>query len=310
MRILAALGGNALLKRSDPQTASVQRANVRRAAIALADLVKASHTLIVTHGNGPQIGLLAEQSMAAAPNARHPLDILGAETQGMIGYLIAQELGNLLPKAQLVVTVLTQVLVSADDPAFNAPAKPIGPVYTEAEANELARRNGWSVGQDGLHWRRVIASPEPRAVIEIGSITKLMQQGIIVICAGGGGIPVVWNAQVGLTGIEAVIDKDHASALLARELQVDVLLFLTDVDAVYCDFGTPEARAIHLASPEALMTISFAAGSMAPKIKAATDFVIQGKGMAAIGRLEDAARLVGGEAGTLISADHSGITLR
>lgn len=302
MRIVAALGGNALLHRSQVLSADNQRENVRRAAQALA-LFACEHNLIITHGNGPQVGLLALQGEAYRPEEAYPLDVLDAETEGMIGYLIEQELGNRLPKGYRTATLLTQIEVDPADPAFRNPSKPIGPVYGEEEARKLAIERGWAVRPDGDRFRRVVPSPLPQRILEISVIELLSDQGVTVICAGGGGIPVVRRTDGSLAGVEAVIDKDRASALLARELAADAFLMLTDVEAVYANWDQPGARAIRRASPGAISALSFAAGSMGPKVEAACDFVNRTGGVVGIGRLEDAPMILGGEAGTVISAD-------
>jgi carbamate kinase len=303
MLVVAALGGNALLKRGETLSAEHQRANVRAAAAALAGIVRAGHRLVVTHGNGPQVGLLALQSAAGPADSQYPLDVLGAESEGMIGYLIEQELRNALPERKLFATLLTQSLVDAGDDAFAKPSKPIGPVYTEAIAKQLAADRGWTVAPDGPHWRRVVASPKPLAILETAEIALLIAADTIVICTGGGGIPVVRAENGALKGIEAVVDKDLASALLAGALAADKLLLLTDVDAVYLDYGTPAARAIASVSPEALRRQSFASGSMAPKAEAAAGFVAATGGRAAIGRLEDGLALMTGAAGTQVAVE-------
>jgi carbamate kinase len=251
--------------------------------------------------------LLALQTAATGDEQAYPLDILDAESEGMIGYLIEQELGNLLAGKRRCVTLLTQVEVDATDPAFKHPAKHIGPVYSENEAHRLAREKGWSVAADGMHYRRVVASPRPQSVLELSVIRLLVEQGIVVVCAGGGGIPVVRRQDGSLIGVEAVIDKDFASALLARELRADALLMLTDVDGVYRDWGGAGARAIRSAAPQALRQLEFAAGSMGPKVEAACEFVEQTGTMAAIGRLDDAQAILRGEAGTLITPSVSGL---
>jgi carbamate kinase len=250
MLVVAALGGNALLKRGQPLTADNQRANARVAALALAEIVRAGHRLVVTHGNGPQVGLLALQGAAYKPDEAYPLDVLGAETGGMIGYMIEQELENALDHAQAVATLLTQVVVDSRDPAFSRPTKFIGPVYAREEAEARAKAAGWSIAADGDHWRRVVASPAPQEIPDLRVLRLLLDQNVIVICTGGGGIPVVRRADGSLTGIEAVIDKDAASALLARELGADALLLLTDVPAVMRDFGTPRQAAIGAITPQ------------------------------------------------------------
>ncbi len=306
MRIVIALGGNALLRRDEPPSADNQRRNVRRAAVALAPIARA-HELVISHGNGPQVGLLALQSAAGSPEQAYPLDILDAETEGMIGYLIEQELNNLLPPAFRCVVLLTQIEVDGNDPAFRHPSKPIGSLYDEAQARRLARERGWAVARDGERYRRVVASPRPKRIYELGVIELLVSQGVVVICAGGGGIPVVRRPDGSLVGVEAVIDKDFASALLARELRAEAFLMLTDVDAVYGDWATPAARGMRRASPQALRELFFAAGSMAPKVEAACEFVEQSGAMAAIGRPEDAQAILRGEAGTMVTSDAAGI---
>jgi len=306
MRILIALGGNALLRRDESPSADNQRRNVRTAAAALAPVARA-HELVISHGNGPQVGLLALQSAAGAAEQAYPLDILDAESEGMIGYLIEQELNNLLPPSYRCATLLTQIEVDGNDIAFRHPDKPIGPLYDEAQARQLARARGWTIARDGERYRRVVASPRPRRIFELGVIELLVSQGVIVICAGGGGIPVVCRPDGSLVGVEAVIDKDFASALLARELRAEAFLMLTDVDAVYSDWATASARPMRRASPRALRELCFAPGSMAPKVEAACEFVERSGATAAIGRLEDAQAILCGEAGTLITADAPGI---
>ena len=307
MRIVVALGGNALLRRGESLTADNQRHNIKIAAKALVPIAN-EHDLIISHGNGPQVGLLALQGAAYKVNEAYPLDILDAETEGMIGYLIEQELMNLLPSDQPCATLLTQIEVDPKDPAFLQPSKPIGPVYSQIEANKLARERGWNIAQDGNRFRRIVASPRPKRIFELGVIELLVNQGVVVICAGGGGIPIVQREDGSLIGVEAVIDKDLASSLLARELKADALLLLTDVDAVYKAWSEPEARAIRRISPRATREFSFAPGSMAPKIEAACEFVEQTGGIAGIGQLKDAAMILTGEAGTLIDQDMTEIS--
>jgi carbamate kinase len=296
-RVVAALGGNALLRRSEPPEAGLQRANVRRAVAALAGLARTAE-LVVTHGNGPQVGLLALQAAAYDAVPAYPLDVLGAESEGMIGYLLEQALGNELP-GRRVATLLTQVVVAADDPAFGRPTKPIGPVYAEGDARRLAAERGWTVARDGRAWRRVVPSPDPRAIVELETIRLLVDHGVLVVCTGGGGIPVV-EEQGLLRGVEAVVDKDLAAALLARELGADLLLLLTDVAAVERRFGRPDARPIARVTPAGLRRERFAEGSMGPKVEAACRFVEATGGRAGIGALADAARIAIGEAGTLV----------
>jgi carbamate kinase len=307
MRVVAALGGNALLRRGQPMTADVQRENVRDAAQALKEIVDAGHDLVITHGNGPQVGLLALQGTAWKPSEAYPLDVLSAETEGMIGYLIEQELSNLLPPERSCATLLTQIEIDPHDPAFVRPDKPIGPVYAEDDAKALAGIHGWSVAPDGDGWRRVVASPMPERILEIGVIEMLVGQGVVVICAGGGGIPVIDRGDGGLVGVEAVIDKDRASALLAEQLGARALLLLTDVPAVYTDWDTRKARPIRRAAPDALRALAFAPGSMAPKVEAACAFATRTGGFAGIGRLQDASAILGQEAGTIVTGEVSGI---
>lgn len=302
MRIVVALGGNALLQRGEPLTAANQRDNVKLAVAQIAPLV-ADNELVISHGNGPQVGLLALQADAYRDQVEpYPLDVLGAQTEGMIGYMIEQELGNLLPFEQPFATVLTMVEVDPADAAFEKPSKPIGPVYEEAEAYRLAAEHGWSIAPDGEHWRRVVPSPLPQRVFEIRPIRWLLERGVVVICTGGGGIPTMYQDDGALIGAEVVIDKDRASALLARELEANMLVLATDVDGVYVDWGTPEARRIDRATPEEICAHDFADGSMGPKVEAACAFVRETGGRAAIGSLADLARMVAGEAGTVIVA--------
>jgi carbamate kinase len=299
MRIVTALGGNALLRRGEPLSADRQRRNVGIAAAALAPLA-GQHQLVITHGNGPQVGLLALQGEGGQAGEGYPLDVLDAETEGMIGYLIEQELVNRLPPERRCATLLTQIEVSPLDPAFQHPSKPIGPLYAEAEAHALAAQRGWAIAPDGPAFRRVVPSPEPRRILEQEIIAWLVGQGVVVICAGGGGIPVVRRADGGLIGVEAVIDKDLASALLAVGLRADRLLLLTDVSAVHSGWGGPEPRPIRRIAVAEWRRQRFAPGSMAPKVEAACRFVEQTGGRAGIGALGDAAAILRGEAGTLV----------
>ncbi len=298
MRIVVALGGNALLQRGEPLDAAVQRANTKVAAEAVAGLA-ADHQLVVTHGNGPQVGLLALQNDAYTAVSGYPLDILDAETEGMVGYLIEQELGRHLPRQRLA-TLLTQVVVDPRDPAFGHPTKPVGRTYDRAEAERLASEKGWNIAPDGTAWRRVVPSPAPQAIVEIDTIRLLLEHGVTVICAGGGGIPVVPDGLGGMIGIEAVIDKDASASLLATELGMDALLLLTDVDGVYTDWGTPAQTKITTASVSVMRSLSLPAGSMGPKVEAACRFVERGGRLAAIGSLQDASALLDGTAGTVI----------
>jgi len=292
-----ALGGNALLQRGQPMTAENQRANVAIAAKALAPLAP-DYQLVISHGNGPQVGLLSLQSAAYKEVEEYPLDILGAQTEGMIGYMIEQELGNLLPMEESLATILTMVEVDPEDPAFDNPTKPIGPVYSEEEAKALADERGWIVAPDGEHWRRVVASPEPQRIFEMRPIHWLLEKGVTVICAGGGGIPTVYKPDGTLEGVEVVIDKDRASALLAFELDAGLLILATDTDGVYLDWGTDNARRIERATPDDMDRHDFEEGSMGPKVEAACDFIRRSGGRAVIGALADLEGMVAGTAGT------------
>jgi len=300
MRVVVALGGNALLKRGEPLEAALQRRNVAIAADALAEMA-AGHDLVVTHGNGPQVGLLALQSLAYRKVAPYPLDVLGAESEGMIGYLIEQELRARLAGRQ-VATLLTQIEVDPADPAFRNPTKPIGPVYQQAEADRLTAAFRWTMRAERGGLRRVVPSPEPRRIVELATIRLLADAHVLVICAGGGGIPVVSDAGGRLHGVPAVIDKDLASALLAQELGADALLLLTDVAAVYEGWEGASPQAIRAVAPEPLRRMEFAAGSMGPKVEAACRFVERTGGFAAIGALADGAAMLAGDAGTRIQA--------
>lgn len=307
MLILVALGGNALLRRGEAMTADNQRRNARRAAEALAPLAR-EHRLVVTHGNGPQVGLLALQAAAyAGGDASWPLDVLGAESEGMIGYLVEQELGNALPPDQPIATVLCMVEVDPADPAFEHPTKPIGPVYPKDEGARLGAARGWVMAPDGDGVRRVVASPRPRRIFQVRPMKWLLERGAVVIGAGGGGIPTMFDGEGRLHGVEAVIDKDRASALLARELDADYFVMATDVSAVYANYGTPGERAIRAASPEALRAYGFPPGSMGPKVESAIEFAERTGRPAAIGALEDITRIVRGEAGTRIVPGARGI---
>jgi carbamate kinase len=313
MRVVVALGGNALLRRGEPLTAENQRANAHAACKALAP-VALEHELVISHGNGPQVGLLALQGSAYTEVEPYPLDLLGAQTEGMIGYLIQQELGNELPFEKRLASLLTLIEVDREDPAFGDPTKPIGPIYSEDESARLAKEKGWEFRPDGDSFRRVVPSPLPRRIFGLEPVEWLLDHDCVVICAGGGGIPVMYTdepAPAGrqLVGVEAVIDKDLASALLAKDLRADALTIVTDVDAVYCDWGTPQQRAIRRATPDALAQTEFAAGSMGPKVRAACSFVEQTGGFAAIGSISDTPALLRGEAGTVVTPEASGLEL-
>ena len=308
MLIVTALGGNALLKRGEAMSAENQRRNIRIAAASLAPVAR-EHDLVVGHGNGPQVGLLALQGAAYDKVETYPLDVLGAETEGMIGYMIEQELGNLLPFERPFATLLTMIEVDPKDPAFGNPTKFIGPVYSKEDADRLAADKGWVVKPDGAHWRRVVASPEPKRVFELRPIKWLLEHHTIVIAAGGGGIPAAYEPGTPrkLVGIECVIDKDLATELLARELGADLYVMLTDADAVYTDWGKPTQRAIRSAAPDALSALPFAAGSMGPKVDAACRFARSTGKRAAIGELSQLSQILAGEAGTTIDPAATGI---
>jgi carbamate kinase len=283
-------------------TAEHQRANVRVAAGALAR-VALDHELVISHGNGPQVGLLALQGAAYKDVEAYPLDVLGAETQGMIGYLVEQEVGNLLPMERPLATLLTMVEVDPDDPAFNDPTKFVGPIYDQAAAEALAAEKGWAIKPDGPHWRRVVPSPRPKRIFEIRPMRWLLEQGAVVICAGGGGIPTMYarDAERQLVGVEAVIDKDLATSLLARELDADLFVMATDVDGVYRDWGQPDQARIQQATPTELDAMDLPAGSMGPKVAAATEFARATGKRAAIGSLDDIDALVAGTGGTQVT---------
>lgn len=307
MKVVVALGGNAILRRGEPMTVANQRASIAAACGPLAKLAY-DNDLIVSHGNGPQVGLLALQAAAYDEVSAYPFDVLGAQTEGMIGYLIEQELGNQLGNDRPLATVLTRTEVLADDPAFDHPTKFVGPVYTPEHAFELARERGWTVKQDGQDFRRVVPSPMPQRILHLGPIEWLLAQHCVVICAGGGGIPVTRDRDTGVvTGVEAVIDKDLASAVLARDVAAGLLIIATDVSGVYVDWGLPHQRLIRRAHPDALEEFSFPAGSMGPKVSAALLFSREGQGDAIIGALDDFANMSKGSAGTRVSLDVTGI---
>lgn len=310
MRIVVALGGNALQRRGEPMTVDGQRHNVAVACESLAPVAE-EHQLVITHGNGPQVGLLALQASAYDDVSVYPFDVLGAQTEGMIGYFIEQELGNLLPADKPLATMLTMTLVDADDPAFTRPTKFVGPVYTAEVAQELADARGWTVRKDGAGWRRVVPSPLPRRIMEIRPVEWLLAQDCVVICAGGGGIPTMFPSGTRtLQGVEAVIDKDRASAVLALELSADLLVIATDVDAVYLDWGTATQRAVVSAHPDALAPGLFPAGSMGPKVEAAVTFARASGRPAVIGSLEELAGMLAGDRGTRISLASEGVETR
>ncbi|RLM27707.1 carbamate kinase [Brenneria alni] len=307
MRIVVALGGNALQRRGEVMTVENQRNNIRIAARQLAAIAQ-SHQLLLTHGNGPQVGLLALQNEAYNRHVDnritpYPLDVLGAQTEGMIGYMLEQELGNELPFEVPLATILTQTEVNANDPAFKDPTKFVGPVYNREEAQKLAKENQWTVKADGDYYRRVVPSPKPMRIFELRPIKMLMEKGVVVIAAGGGGIPTLYDdSGCKLSGVEAVIDKDLSTSLLARAVEADYFVIATDVKAVYVGWGTPDAKAIHRIHPDEMDKIGFVAGSMGPKVEAACEFArLTGKN-AVIGALEDIEQIVAGTAGTVITA--------
>lgn len=309
MRVVVALGGNALLRRGQPMTIENQRENIAVACEHLAPVALA-HELVIAHGNGPQIGLLALEGAAYDPVPVYPLDVLGAETQGMVGYLVEQELGNRLPFDRPIATLLTMIEVDRADPAFANPTKPIGPIYDAKDAQALTAERGWEFRPDGDSMRRVVPSPVPRRIFEHRQITWLLERGCIVICAGGGGIPTAYDDDRRLTGVEAVIDKDHAGGLLARDLDADVFVMATDTPAAFVGFGTPDQQRIVAANPDALLSrygSEFAEGSMLPKVVAACDFARASGRPAMIGALADIEQLVVGESGTRIAPDVDGV---
>jgi len=300
VRIVIALGGNALLRRGEPMTAETQRRNVRVAAEAIGPLT-ADHQIVIAHGNGPQVGLLALESEAYADVEPYPLDVLGAETEGMIGYMIEQELTNVVSGDVRLATLLTMVEVDPADPAFADPTKFVGPVYSKDQAEKLADEKGWTYKPDGDRWRRVVPSPRPRRIVEIDAIRWLLERKVLVVCAGGGGIPVMVDGNGELTGVEAVIDKDFASELLAVMVDADLFVMATDVDGVYVGWGQPDQRRLERVTPDELGAFSFPGGSMGPKVDAAVKFARSTGRRASIGSLADIARIVEGVAGTNVS---------
>ena len=307
MRIVIALGGNALLRRGEPLTFENQRQNIKIACEQIAKVFP-NNELVIAHGNGPQVGLLALQGATYKDVPTYPLDVLGAESVGMIGYMIQQELGNLVPFDVPLATLLSQVEMDRNDPAFQLPTKPIGPVYTKVEAEQLAKEKGWSIAQDGDKYRRVVPSPLPKRIFEIRPVKWLLEHGSIVICAGGGGIPTYYDEQHNLHGAEAVIDKDLCSALLAENLEADLFIIATDVSATFVDWGKETQKAIASAHPDAIEAIGFAAGSMGPKVQAAINFARHSGRDAVIGSLSDIVDIVKGKAGTRITTQADGIS--
>ncbi len=307
MRIVVALGGNALARRGEPMTVKLQRANVQIACEQLAPAAM-NHQLVITHGNGPQVGLLALQASSYDDHSGYPFDVMGAQTEGMIGYFIEQELGNLLLDRKSLATLLTMVQVDPHDPAFANPTKFVGPIYDKATADKLAADSGWVFRQDGESWRRVVPSPAPKRIFEIKPIEWLLRKRAVVICAGGGGIPTMYQAGTNkLIGVEAVIDKDLASSVLARDLTADLLVIATDTDGVYLDWGTPKQRRLARAHPDALAAVDFPAGSMGPKVEAASKFATATGNRAVIGSLNELEKMIAGMAGTTISTACNGL---
>ena len=297
MRVVVALGGNALLRRGEPLTAENQRRNVRVACKALAPIAE-ENQLVITHCNGPQVGLLALQSASYEGVEEYPLDVLGAQTEGMIGYMIEQEMGNLMPTETAFAPILTMVELDPEDPAFNNPTKPIGPMYSEGIGRALSEEKGWAIAKDGDGWRRVVPSPIPHRIFELRPIHWLLEKETVVICAGGGGIPTLYNSEGDLEGVEVVIDKDRASALLARQLNARLLVLATDADGVYTDWGSENAKRIENTTPEEIEKLEFDIGSMGPKVEAACDFVRRTGERAVIGALSELEGMVKGTAGT------------
>jgi carbamate kinase len=299
-----------LLRRGAPLTAANQLASIEVACAALAPAA-AGHELVITHGNGPQVGLLALQAAAYDEISGYTFDVLDAQTEGMIGYLLERELRNLLPPDKEVATLVTMTRVSLDDPAFASPTKFVGPIYGPDQARALASERGWSVRRDGTTWRRVVASPIPESVVETPLVTQLLDSGCVVICAGGGGVPTALDPETGkVRGVEAVVDKDRTSAVLALDIAADRLVIATDVAAVQTDWGTDHARALSSAHPDDLDLIDFPEGSMGPKVAAACLFARSGKGDAVIGSLAELGAMLAGDAGTVISTSREGLTYR
>ena len=306
MKIVIALGGNALLKRGEPMTAENQRENVKTACAQIARVYDGNQ-LIITHGNGPQVGLLALQNNAYKEVPMYPLDVLGAETAGMIGYMIQQELSNTVPGSASIATVLTQIQVDPKDPAFQKPSKPVGPVYSKEEADKIAAEKGWTMAPDNDKYRRVVASPKPVNIFGLEPLKTLIDNKYIVVCGGGGGIPNWVDDNGKQHGAEAVIDKDLATALLATLIDADLFVIATDVDGAYLDWGKPEQKRIALAAPDAALAFGFASGSMGPKIEAAANFAKATGKDAVIGALADIEQIVAGKAGTRISGKAEGV---
>lgn len=299
MRVVVALGGNAISRRGEEMTVENQRNNLRDACLSLAEAAN-HHELVITHGNGPQVGLQALRDASFSGTPSYPLDVLGAETQGMIGYFIEIELRNAMSRPHKLTTIITLVVVDPNDPAFTAPTKFVGPVYAQAEADELAAERGWHFAMDGDAPRRVVPSPVPQRLVQVDSVLKLLDAGHIVVSAGGGGVPVTMDAAGKVSGVECVVDKDASSGVLAESIDADVYVMATDADAVFVDWGTPQARALTRVTPDELRGYEFPPGSMGPKVDAAIRFVEATGNTAVIGRLSDLDRLLAGTAGTTV----------
>ena len=299
MRLVIALGGNSLLKCGEPMLCENQRENVSLACRQIAKAY-AGNELVVTHGNGPQVGLLALQNNAYKKVPMYPLDVIGAESVGMIGYMIQQELVNYVPKTATLATILTQTQVDPDDPAFQHPTKPVGPVYEKEEAEQLAKQHGWTIAPDNDKWRRVVPSPDPKRIWGLAPLKTLVENGHIVICCGGGGVPTYFDKNGRLVGAEAVIDKDLASSVLAASLDADLFVIATDVDGAYINWGKPDQKKIVQADPKSLREFGFAKGSMGPKVEAACRFVERTGKTAVIGALSEIEKILAGESGTRV----------
>lgn len=299
MRLVIALGGNALLKRGELMLCENQRENVSLACRQIAKAY-AGNELVVTHGNGPQVGLLALQNNAYKKVPMYPLDVIGAESVGMIGYMIQQELVNYVPKTATLATILTQTQVDPNDPAFQHPTKPVGPVYEKEEAEQLAKQHGWTIAPDNDKWRRVVPSPDPKRIWGLAPLKTLVENGHIVICCGGGGVPTYFDKNGRLVGAEAVIDKDLASSVLAASLDADLFIIATDVDGAYINWGKPDQKKIVQADPKSLREFGFAKGSMGPKVEAACRFVERTGKTAVIGALSEIEKILAGESGTRV----------
>lgn len=309
MRVVVALGGNAILRRGEPMSVANQRASIAVACGPLARIAQ-RHELVVSHGNGPQVGLLALQAAAYDHVSEYPFDVLGAQTEGMLGYLIEQELGNRIGNDRVIATLVTRTVVDPQDPAFHGPSKFVGPVYTEIESMAISAERGWVMKADGDYFRRVVPSPTPLRILETKPIEWMLREGGVVICAGGGGVPTTFDSiDDVMSGVEAVIDKDLASAVLARDLHADLLVIATDVEGVFLDWRGDDEQMILAAHPAAVDPDDFAAGSMGPKVRAAVQFAQETSGTAVIGSLNQIDELLDGRAGTRISAQTDGIKL-